>query len=96
MTQPSHDTLTAAGRSFAEHLAAFHAGLPAEQQALLEQLVALAERATDSSAETEGFMLGGLAGPPPGSAAAQDLRLLLRTSEDQFSFVMRVNKASPK
>jgi len=95
MTQPSHATLSATGQSFVEHLAAFYAGLPVEEQILLEKFLALAEPVTEPPAETAGFMLSGLAAPQPGRIATPDRHLSPRPDENQFSFVMRVNKASP-
>jgi hypothetical protein len=54
MTQPAPSGPLA--QSFAEHLRAFHAGLPLEEQQLLEKLLSLAEAAAQEGADTEGFM----------------------------------------
>lgn len=45
--------LSPAAASFAAHMCAFHAGLPAEEQVLLERIFALAEAAADSKAQAE-------------------------------------------
>lgn len=41
-------------QSFADRIRVFHAGLPAEEQALLEEMVALAELAAARDADTKG------------------------------------------
>ena len=54
MIEQSQPELSPAAASFAEHVRAFHAGLPAEEQKLLEQVFALAEMVAQS-ADTEGY-----------------------------------------
>jgi hypothetical protein len=51
-TQPEPGSAQA---SFAAHVQAFHAGLPAEEQALLEQVFALAQSATPEQGDVQGF-----------------------------------------
>lgn len=56
MSDPqSHSEAAAVARSFAEHVRAFHRSLPAEEQILLEEVFALAERARVM--DTEGHLL---------------------------------------
>src|SRR5579859_2897320 len=52
-----HDdvTLSPVAKSFAAHVRAFHAGLPVEEQQLLEQLFALAGAAVSAGGDVEGY-----------------------------------------
>ena len=52
--------------SFARHVNAFHASLPADEQPLLEALLALAARAQPEEAATDTGGFIGLNGLPPG------------------------------
>jgi hypothetical protein len=54
MTAQPSDDLARIGASFAAHVRAFHAGLPAEEQVLLEQIFALAD-AGSRGEDTGGF-----------------------------------------
>ena len=54
MTEQTQPELSPVAASFAEHVRALHAGLPAEEQKLLEQVFALAE-VVAQSADTEGY-----------------------------------------
>jgi hypothetical protein len=78
MTQPSQPELSPIGASFAEHLSAFHRSLPPEEQKLLEEILALADRGMAAN-DTGGYALnaylkiksldvkGGIGDPsPPG------------------------------
>lgn len=57
MTEQSQSQPDAAAASFAAHVRAFHAGLPAEEQALLEQVFVLAEMAASQGSDTSGHAL---------------------------------------
>jgi hypothetical protein len=59
-------------QSFADHLRAFHAGLPPEEQQLLETIVALADAATQQGVDTQAFGAGQL--------PVQDFQLLRTTT----------------
>jgi hypothetical protein len=54
MTEQSGTRVSPTGAAFAEHLRAFHGGLPAEEKPLMEQLLALAEAATQND-EVRGY-----------------------------------------
>ena len=54
MTQDSRTERTA--QSFADHMRSFHDSLPADEQALLEQVFTLAERAAGQPDDTEGYL----------------------------------------
>lgn len=59
----------AVAASFGEHLRAFHLGLPPDERALLEQVVALAEAAAQER-DSAGYVgeIGGVRMPPGGAA----------------------------
>lgn len=56
MTQPSQPELSPIGASFAERLGAFHRSLPPEEQKLLEEILALADRGMAAD-DTSGYAL---------------------------------------
>jgi len=67
MTERSETELSPVGASFAAHLRQFHAGLPAEEQTLLEEILALADhglRADDTRGHALNayLTLGGISG----------------------------------
>ena len=87
--QPAADTVAAA---FVAHLQAFHAGLPAEEQALLEQVFQLAQQAAGPGEDTRGH------GVPLSSDAASlnSAKIELpRAVLHSFGFVKVIDKASP-
>jgi hypothetical protein len=59
VAQDSSPELGPVETSFAEHMRAFHRGLPAEEQVLLEELMALAAQgqAAASAGDVEGYVV---------------------------------------
>lgn len=55
MTEQPQPELSPVATSFAERVRAFHQSLPPEEQALLEQVFALAETAVAGGEDTQGF-----------------------------------------
>lgn len=83
------DTVAAA---FVAHLQAFHAGLPAEEQALLEQVFQLAQQAAGPGEDTSGH------GVPLSSESASLNYAKIefpRAVLQSFAFVKVIDKASP-
>jgi len=56
-TSESSEELSPAAAAFAAHLSEFHRGLPSEKQALLEQLVSMAE--ASGPATVKGYSIPG-------------------------------------
>lgn len=56
MPERSQPDLSPIGASFAEHLSAFHRSLPPEEQKLLEEILALADRGMAAD-DTGGYAL---------------------------------------
>lgn len=90
MTEQSGTRVSPTGAAFAEHLRAFHAGLPAEEKPLMEQLLALAEAATQND-EVRGYAvdaflkLEGVKGESHYLKASTDLNLLFANPAGKLS-----------
>jgi hypothetical protein len=80
---------------FADHVRAFHTGLPAAEQALLEQVFALAEQASSRPDDTEGYLkLDGRSASAPVPPVPPDLSALLGIN--LFGVAKKLEKASPR
>ena len=81
MAEQSGTQVSPTGAAFAEHLRAFHAGLPVDEKPLMEQLLALAEAATQND-EVRGYAfdtflkLEGIKGESSYLKAGHQLKLL--------------------
>ncbi len=65
-------------RSFADHMHAFHSSLPAAEQALLEQVFALAEQASSRGDDAEGYLkIDGRSASAPVPPVPPDLSAVL-------------------
>jgi hypothetical protein len=78
--------LSSVGHSFAAQVRAFHAELPAEEQRLLEEILAVAERGIQEE-DTQGYAvdmylkIGGVPGESTGMALRPLKDLVLRSPE---------------
>lgn len=58
MTQENQPSAADVAAAFVAHVQAFHRSLPADEQMLLEQVFALAERAQTGSSDVTGHLAG--------------------------------------